>query len=337
MGYGGETNAKKLARFNLWMEMLETEEFDLQWANIGRFLVLCGPDRGDVNYLDARINAKINCNGMITKHPPNELIVAVDEDIDALESALDLEDTNLCTNVIYKHAAVLDVAKEYRREFSVVYLDLCSNISNKTLDTAVGVISSGMRDQGMFAMTVMMGRELDITIEQMRKPNGFVTLEPKTDKSPITEAALTRSQYLYAALHKRLDAVCGGTLLPRGIMSYSSAKEKNGKSWGGVPMLTLWGKYVRPHKQMNFKNHQRWSAEATYRDHHGKGLTFVPVEPDIDGAELANTAVKLLTSGMSRLYVERALSIKFTRLPDDESGDVCLAIDDLADREGTGT
>lgn len=316
MAYGGESIAKKLARYKIWTDILEQPTFYRQWADLGRFLVLCGPDRGDVTFLDACLFAKSRLNQMITRHQPEELLVAVDHDIEALEKAIHLDEHNLYAPAIYKSAPVDQVAQEYRKEFSCIYLDFCANISDKTLDTAARTIVHGLRDGGVFAMSVMMGRELEDVYARITHPKRKLigamidTTGLGRERPDLSEAAVQRVEFLYRELTDRLNNMCVGYLDMQGALSYVSAKYKKGEKRSvGVPMLTMWWGFRRAPKQMNRYQFGKWSYFNSPKE------SKVMMRTLGSGPECAQEIIDIVTrcrqAGMPTRLLERVLNIKF--------------------------
>lgn len=315
MSYGGESIAKKLARYKVWTDILETPAFASQWADLGRFLVLCGPDRGDVTFLDAWLYCKAGMKTMLTKYRPDELIVAVDNDLGALENAIHLDEHNLFASAIYKSAQVDEVAQEYKREFSCIYLDFCSNISDRTLDTAARTIVKGLRNGGSFAMTVMMGRELEHIFTRISNPKKRLIAEmydstgAGREKPDLSEAALLRVEFLYRGLTDRLNSMGAGFLDMRGALSYMSSKYKRGTYSPGVPMLTMWWTFTRAPKQMRPYQYKKWSffnAPLTS----SVMLSTLPSGPEC-ARELMDIVKFSRENHMATPIIERVLNVKF--------------------------
>lgn len=314
MAYGGESIAKKLARYTLWVDILEDPKFAPHWADLGRFLVLCGPDRGDITFLDTCLYGKSHQKEFITKYQPDELLIAVDQDVRALENGVYLDEHNLYAPAIYKHASVDEVAREYKKEFSCIYLDLCSNISESVLDTAARTIALGLRDRGAFAITVMTGREVGGIFEKItgQRPLFYGVEGPNKENhltAELSEAAILRAEFLYRGLTKRLEAMCVGYVELRGILTYTSDRGGTGKRKKGVPMLSMWWRLNRPHKPMNHSQFKAWQRKEVPVAH--KTMIRALGNQEECAKEIIDICLNSKKRGMPLRLIERTLNIKF--------------------------
>lgn len=142
--YGGESNAKKLARLQFWLDTLHLRLHaigDVQKLDRLRALVLAGPEAADVRTLHAM-------------DVPLKNITAVDINRSCIESS-----AAVLPGANYVCADVHEVARKARRGYDVVFLDFCCPLSAKTVDQAVSIASLALKDRGVFGMGVMYGRE----------------------------------------------------------------------------------------------------------------------------------------------------------------------------------
>jgi hypothetical protein len=145
MSYGGESNAKKIARLRVWLEMLRHTE-KTKDVRESRALVLAGPEAGDIRALMAL--------GVL---PEN--ITAVDVDPEALESS-----RRIVPAANYVLGDVLKVVSKKRRKkktkrYDMVFLDYCSPISERAVQKSVRVAKEALVNNGYFCTGFMYGRE----------------------------------------------------------------------------------------------------------------------------------------------------------------------------------
>lgn len=260
----GETWSKRVARVNLWQNILESSHNGVNFNRLGRILVLCGPDRGDVRFLNARLDLhkKLGGGPVTFLHGRDQTIVAVDLDIDTLAHAVgDADEEAHYPSVVYKHASALEVAKEYKGEFSIIYLDLFSNISAKVLDEIAKTIHFGMASHGAVAINLMIGREKEDVSAGLLKMNLRNTLgggDTLYGAYP-RDVGRDRANYIYCELMKNLGKYRSGVLVPRGIYTYSARKKREDGVFAGVTMLQLYWEFVRPHKYLkSTEAHFKW-------------------------------------------------------------------------------
>lgn len=147
MGYGGESNAKKVARAYAWMSMFSVHGEDTESISDRRFLVLAGPEAGDIKTL-------------IGFGASPENITAVDVDEGALESSRRIE-----PRVNYQLGDVLAVVTRRHgkgkkpKRYDVIFLDYCSPISARVVRKSIQVAKVALTNGGMFCTGFMYGRE----------------------------------------------------------------------------------------------------------------------------------------------------------------------------------
>jgi hypothetical protein len=150
MTYGGESNAKRVARFHLWADVLmfndgvlSLDEGRKSPEGSIRVLALAGPEAADARCL----------RGLGVY--PSEVTLA-DMDLDAIcASRKVMPDAN------YFHGDVFEylMRREHHRAFDVVFLDMCSPISKSLTRKIARAAMHAVNNNGRLAVGVMMGRE----------------------------------------------------------------------------------------------------------------------------------------------------------------------------------
>ena len=145
--YGGESNAKKLARVLLWDHLQHVHV-----ASHGRILVLAGPEAGDIRTLQA-----------LGIDPRN--IVAVDTDPEHIAKSREI-----APDAEYILGDVFEAVREFDRDtFDVMFFDFCSTVSRDTLLSCLRAAKHGLKDFGLLAIGNMYGRESAETKKILRR------------------------------------------------------------------------------------------------------------------------------------------------------------------------
>ena len=239
MAYGGESNAKKVARLKAWWQALDFMPGggmpdDLKKI---RALVIAGPEAADVRVLRG--------SGVLPEH-----VVAVDVDPEALESS-----RAVVPEATYLHGDFIDVCRrrKYRRAFDLLFIDMCSTLGEDVLVKAMQAVAFAGRHRCVLILGHMYGREQGLAASAIRAAvedeEAFWAQERHRAKT--TEGRLTAAQVRQA--FKKATAVIsrhcvvstafeiracahGLRVVNLGFVSYRSGRRSKGRSCG-VPMI----------------------------------------------------------------------------------------------------
>ena len=221
MGYGGESNAKKLARATLWNHI-----WRIRWKGgqntDDRILVLVGPEAADIRCLRA------------LEVDPRR-VTAVDTNAEHIEASRALvPEANYVAGDVFDY-----LAGEGRKGFDVMFLDFCGPTSAKCMDdVAKGVMHGLRRNEGIVAIGHMYGRERKESGRRINKHKSVLRNSKKGKKSQKTVkgkmriTAAARAAYWFKALAERF---VGGRMLESTVafITYQSSR----KASHGVPMF----------------------------------------------------------------------------------------------------
>jgi hypothetical protein len=225
--YGGESVGKKLARYTFWhrAKAWMGERFFTE-----KHLILASREGGDISVL----------RGFGV---PDRNIVAVDSNrLAARECQLKYP------NVVICHGDVGEVAKRYRKQIGVAFLDFCSWPTDESLDTIFRVAANAVRDESVLGYAFMRGRESGDAFSEMQKLKdseqatlarfkGMMQLRGAMPRSrePVCDG---RSSYIYNRVQERLSPLRVALFTLARINYHSSCAWRR-----GVPM-SIWAKWI---------------------------------------------------------------------------------------------
>lgn len=324
MSYGGESNAKRIARASAWMAMMDMlPQFDdpgYKLPGALRALVLAGPNAGDIRTLGAL--------GVLPWH-----VTAVDIDPDAIRSSQEIE-----PDADYRVGDVLEVVTRRRKKrkplkYDLIFLDYCSPISERAVRKSVRVAKAALINGGVFCTGFMYGRENGAAREGVKKarelsdamadyameapPEDFVTpamkrmldhkgLSPEVysqlDRHGLTGKAKKAAEVglklisrvnLLQHMTVRVGIEHGIVLFNVGHVSYRSGRRTRTGRSSGVPMLYYMGKGYqllgRPSRSKFMRQYDRLT-----QDFDENGMFYIErVEDDTDGEKVRALAVKI--------------------------------------------
>jgi len=148
MAYGGESNAKRLARARFWIEALFARHGETVYTpecpnDEENALVLCGPEGADV-----RILVELGFS--------EDRIVAVDSSRDYIEYTRERYPAATC---ICGELSKVISQKRFRRHFHYMLLDFCSPISKRLGVSVARTAAFGLKHRGVLGAGFMYGRE----------------------------------------------------------------------------------------------------------------------------------------------------------------------------------
>lgn len=305
MSYGGESNAKRIARAKSWMYMLIQLKSKKPPDQL-RALVLSGPIAADVRVLG-------------TMGVPPQNVTAVDIDEKAIKSSMIIE-----PDADYQLGDVLDVVRRSRkkligRKYDLIFLDYCSAISQRTVTKSVRVAKEALINGGIFATGFMYGREgidaregVKRSEEHMdRHHEAMLKKYKETGELPLSKAMIrnaersgfsaeqlaeiitgTMSDPQMRNIIKRVNLLQtmmldtalthGMVLFNTGHVSYRSGRRVEDGRSSGVPMLYFFSQGYQFHKSMGRRKLERQYRQlATSFDETGTYFTdHVPDDPD---------------------------------------------------------
>ena len=230
MAYGGESNAKKLARAEFWNHVYWLRWKDGQHGD-DRVLVLAGPEAADIRCLRA------------VGIDPRQ-VTAIDTDEASIKSSRQVvPDANYVIGDVFEY-----VRGEGRGQFDVIFLDFCCTLSPDLIaKTHVATLQGLRKRDGFIGVGAMYGRE-GRKYQQDPATHKFVPL-PKSyqlnkgipegrhvgDDVAIAGAGIERTRFVWEAW--RTQATRTRLLMtPVLFLSYRSGRRVGTRSVG-VPMI----------------------------------------------------------------------------------------------------
>lgn len=273
MEYGGESNAKKIARSKFWNHVWffrwkEGENKD------DRILVLCGPEAADVRCLRSV--------GIDTSQ-----ITAIDLNPKYIEASREIvPEANYVVGDVFEY-----LRKEGKGKFDVMFFDFCNTVSNNRTDKVVNCVHRGLRKKdGVVGVGTTYGRETGSSLSEVNHHRKRITRHQKTNKdrfeSPgMTAAGVSRFAFYYKALDRRF---CGGRYLSSMIAAITYHSQRSDS--GGVPMIyAMWS--VR-RKVGRLQGRLAWDdANVEYRRSLGCNILVDHVGSDPEGDLLRKEAL----------------------------------------------
>jgi len=331
MSYGGESNAKRIARAQTWCFMLKLLGYAKPPEEL-RALVLAGPCAGDIQALHAF--------GV-----PPENVTAVDTDADAIRSSMVIE-----PNADYRHGDILKVvtAKGRKRKnrkppkrYDLIFLDYCSPISDRAVRKSVRVAKAALVNGGIFCTGFMYGREshgardgvklgrvISEEAARMMEAGELVEtpallrgwqrkgIDPKELRSEIPEMtgkvkaaarsalSITSRVHLLQCSMMRFSVEQRMILFNVGHVAYRSGRRSDSGRSVGVPMLYYMAKGLQflgtpSHRKLSrhyYRATEQFDSEDTYYVEH------FPDDPD--GEHIRRLAIALAEARGSRLAAQ---------------------------------
>jgi hypothetical protein len=285
VSYGGESNAKKLARGNLWLGYRDI------WS-AGRIedrnaLVIAGPEAADVRAAKA-----------IGIDPTR--ILAVDTDGDHIAAS-----KQIVPEAEYVKADVFDVLLRDKRKYDIMFFDFCQTLSDKLLRQVIRAARERMRRDGLLILGAMYGRERESEVKSFI--NKSKELLGHTDNPAATSRVRAIWQWL-----KDLCLMYRLLASPAMFVSYRSGKLVNGRSVG-VPMVYA-GFFVCSYKRFQGRTAAALAEEAFFQrlaTSIGRQQVYIKdYGDDAHGEKLRHEVLRLASHGKSSQMLAEVFNLK---------------------------
>jgi hypothetical protein len=239
VAYGGESNAKKLARWTAWWQALDfmPDGGSQDALKKVKALAIAGPEAADIRVLRG--------SGVL---PEN--VVAVDVDPDAIESS-----RAIVPEATYLHGDFVDICRHrrYRRVFDLLFIDLCSTLGDDVLIKTMQAVAFAGRHRCVVILGHMYGREQGDAAsaiksvakdkeafwgdpENVAEVGGPASTEAQERMIVKKVAALTSRHSVVNAAFQIRARTHGLSVVSLGFVAYRSGRRFKGRSCG-VPML----------------------------------------------------------------------------------------------------
>lgn len=284
MAYGGESNAKRLARLSLWSGIKR-----VQWRNdperVKRILVLAGPEAADIRTL------------RYLGIEPSK-ITAVDTNPVHIESCKAMEpDATYIVGDVFEH---LKTCKARELKYDALFLDFCQTFSMPLMHKVVTGSIQGLAPNATLCLGAMYGRERPETLKRMTKAG----------KAHARRSGFAWMNLDHAAYQSRMVSMMIGTI------SYRSGRLVRGKSVG-VPMVyVLFASRImrRPAGKLAWPDiNDKFRRETEARLENTLGHNCVLIEEigdDADGEKLKAKVFRMADRGVSSKQIALALNLK---------------------------
>jgi hypothetical protein len=239
MAYGGESNAKKMARMKAWWQALDFMPGGGMPADLEKVkaFVIAGPEAADIRVLRG--------SGVLPEH-----VVAVDVDPRAIESS-----RAVVPEAKYLRGDFVDICRhrKYRRAFDLLFIDLCSTLGDDVLIKAMQAVAFAGRHRCVLVLGHMYGREQGLAAsairsvvedreadwtERSRKVQGEEPILTEAQQRRVFQkvaSVVSRHSVVDAAfeMRARTHGLC---VVGLGYVAYRSGRRSRGRSCG-VPMI----------------------------------------------------------------------------------------------------
>lgn len=287
--YGGESNAKKIARATFWAHVS-----DLRWHSGGRkrsdrVLVLCGPTAADVRAVTA-----------LGISPSRVTAVDLDEEYISEFRLGEPRAEYVCEDVFrFLSRKRLVGKKKKRRKFDVVFLDFCGVLSPGMVREVVRVAKNNVNHMGIIGIGVMYGRESGDTGREIATSDMGVTGAPPWMK---------RSGYLIGRATRELVR-SRVMLVPVIDLMYRSGRTVSGKNVGSPMIYTAYIVH-KARGSIGLSSYAKTiyrKMDESERDHNN---VVKAIGDDARGVKVRELAIKLCSGGLDISTVSCLLNLK---------------------------